>query len=462
MKHCILYILGLLSVCLFAGCQTTLVEQYVNLQYSELAVPGNGGTYAVEVESYDVWQVSADGCAWIETEVIDENSFSVMVLPNMEPEQRECVIKVVAGEVIRELTIRQTPRVFDGGFADLLQLGRIVRVSSNCKYAVGLSYNTEVKKTLPYVCDFSTGEIKVMDIGKSAYGLNAISGDGKTIVIGVGKKSEVYHEGGIVEYELPSGYSSAEILALSEDGSIMVGNLYQGMTSCPAVWENGSIKTILPLPENNAYGQALPSGVKVRGASDDCSVIYGSEPSTLGLIYWKDGQLVDISSQNATIKTVLVDSWGVIKEAIVACTVNVNEMFTCISPNGRYIAAKYTDYVQKEDGVPAEIYNYPALVDTETGDVKIIKTDMGDAMGITADDNGLVFGGTPAVAGGGMEGYVFDASNNSYISLPEWFKQQHGVMIDKDRLVYKVSSDMNTFFGMKRCDDFESWYLRID
>lgn len=89
---------------------------------------------------------------------------------------------------------------------------------------------------------------------------------------------------------------------------------------------------------------------------------------------------------------------------------------------------------------------------------------MSDAMGITADDNGLVFGGTPAMigGGGGMEGYVFNASDDTYMSLPEWFMQNYGIVIDKDRLVYKVSSDMKTFFGMKRCNDFESWFLRID
>lgn len=462
MKNCIQYILGLLSVCLLAGCQTTLVEQYVNLEYSELAVQGNGGTYEIGVESYDVWQVVQDECDWVEVEVLGEDSFSVNVLPNMSSEERECVIEVSSGEIAQKLTIKQTTRVFSGDFYDLLKLGKVIRVSSNCSFAVGLSYDKELKKTLPYVCDFSTGDIKAMDIGKSVYGLRTISNDGRTIVISIGNKSEVYRDGNKVEYELPSGYSSAEIVTVSEDGSMMIGNLYQGASSCPAVWENGKIKSMLPLPQTNAYGQSLPYGVKVRGASADCSVIYGSEPSTLGLIYWKNGQLVDISSQNATIKTVFVDNWGVIIEAVVACTVNVNEEFTCASPNGRYIAAKYTDYVQKEDGVPAEKYNYPALVDTETGEVKIIKTDVGDAMGITADDNGLVFGGTPALAGGGMKGYVFNASDDTYMSLPEWFMQNYGIVIDKDRLVYKVSSDMKTFFGMKRCNDFESWFLRID
>lgn len=464
MKNCIQYILGLLSVCLLAGCQTTLVEQYVNLEYSELAVQGNGGTYEIGVESYDVWQVIQDECDWVEVEVLGEDSFSVNVLPNMSSEERECVIKVVSGDVVQNMALKQYPRVFNGDFADLLTLGNIVKVSSNGKYVVGLSKEKE-SRNYPAVCSFEDGNIEIVNIGKKVFGLRAVSGDGKTVITSSGNKSEVYREGNKVDYEIPSGYTDAEIVVVSDDGSMMAGNLYQNGSTYPAIWKDGVIKTMLPMPEESATGAPLQRGVKILGSSADCSVIYGFDPSTLGLIYWKNEMLVDVASDNATIKTVMLESGGVLKEVRILCTVSADQWFNCsTSPNGRYIAAFYVDYVQKEEGVPAEKYTYPVLIDTESGEVKIIKSEMSDAMGITADDNGLVFGGTPAMigGGGGMEGYVFNASDDTYMSLPEWFMQNYGIVIDKDRLVYKVSSDMKTFFGMKRCNDFESWFLRID
>lgn len=441
------------------SCQKELVEQYVNLQYAEYSVDGNSNTFTIGVESNAGWQVSEDS-DWVDVSVVDDKTLSVAVQQNNSSEPRQATVKVFTEAVSSELIVRQSLKVFDGKFADLTQLGLSAVMSQNGKYAVGTSLDNETFRSVPAIMDLETGEVKNMDIGSSVFKVNAISDDGNTLALSVGTVSMVYRNGEKVDIEFPSSYASAEIITISSDGNTWVGNLLDSRRQpTPAIWKNGVVQT-LPVPKTNPLGGQLTGGIKVRGASSDCSVIYGTEPATLGLVYWVNGNLVDPGSSEVTVKRVLVNYFGRLQEKDVACTVNVNEEFMCISPNGKYIGVKYTDYVQEEEGVAATIYDYPALVNTETGEVKVIRTDIPSAIGLTADDNGLVFGGTPA--SGYNTGYVFDANDNSYLKLSDWLKQTHGIVVDDNRLVQKVSSDGKTFFGRKRDGAFQSWYLKLD
>lgn len=456
MKKYIYLVFALMAV---VSCQKELVEQYVNLQYSEYSVNADANTFTVGVDSYAEWQVSEDS-DWIEVEAVDDKTISVSIQQNVSSEERHATIKVFTETVTSELTVKQSYKVFNGKFADLTQLGLSAVMSPNGRYALGTALDMETFRSNPLIMDLETGEIKKIDTGSSVYTVNAVNDDGNTIVVTLLGKAAVYRNGESVAVNYPSGFTAAEILAISSDGNTWVGNLLDARRQpTPAIWENGEVRT-LPMPKTNPLGGQLTGGIKVRGASADCSVIYGTEPATLGLVYWVNGNLVDPGSSEATVKTVLVDFFGRLQERDVACTVNVNEEFMCISPNGKYIAVKYTDYVQEEEGVAAAIYDYPALINTETGEVKIIKTDIPSAIGLTADDDGLVFGGTPA--SGYNKGYVFNASDNSYQTIGDWFRQTHGIVIDGDRLVQKVSSDGKTFLGRKRDGAFQSWYLKLE
>lgn len=456
MKKYIYLVLAFLAV---VSCQKELVEQYVNLQYSEYSVNADANTFTVGVDSYAEWQVSEDS-EWIDVEVIDDKTISVTVHQNNSSESRKATVKVFTETVYSDLVISQSYKVFDGNFFDLTQLGLSTVMSYNGKYAAGTAIDMETFRYTPFVMDLETGEIKNKDIGSSVFKVLAISDDGSTMVLSAGASNTVYKDGKPVEVEYPSGFTSFEIVTISADGNTWVGNLLDSRRQpTPAIWENGTAR-VLPIPKTNPLGGQLTGGIKVRGASADCSVIYGTEPATQGLVYWVNGNLVDPGSSEATVKRVWVSFLGRLQEKDVACTVNVNEEYMCISPNGKYIAVKYTDYVQEEEGVAAAIYDYPALINTETGEVKIIKTDLPSAIGLTADDNGLVFGATPAYPY--SKGYIFNADDNSYMEIAEWFRQTHGIIVDNDRLVQKVSSDGKAFFGRKIDFANQSWFLRVD
>lgn len=446
MKKYIYLVLAFLAV---VSCQNELVEQYVNLQYAEYALNGDSSTFTIGVESNSTWQVSEES-EWLEVEVIDDKTISVKVQQNDTAELREAIIKVYSEAVSSEIVIRQTNREFTGKFVDLIQLGLSAVMSNNGKYAAGATT----------IMNLETGDISEIDYDGFIFKANAISDDGETVVLVQGANTLLFKNGKQVEVDYPSSYTSAEIITISSDGNTWVGNLLDSRRlPTPAIWENGVART-LPMPKTNPLGAQLTSGIKILGASSDCSVIYGVEPSTKGLVYWVNGDLVDAGSSEATVKKVWVEFIGRLQEKDVACTVNVNEEYMCISPNGKYIAVKYTDYIQEEEGVAAAIYDYPALINTETGEVKIIKTDLPSAIGLTADNDGLVFGGTPASAYN--MGYVFNANDNSYLKLSDWLKKTHGIVVDDNRLVQKVSSDGKTFFGKKRDGAFQSWYLKLD
>lgn len=456
MKKYIYLVLAFLTV---VSCQKELVKQYVNLQYSEYSVNGDSNTFTIGVESNSNWKVSEES-DWVEVSIVDDKTLSVTVQQNNSLELREAAIKVYTETVSSELIVKQSLKLFDGMFADLTQLGLSAVMSHNGKFAAGTTIDTETYRYVPVIMDLETGEMKNMDIGSSVFKISSISDDGSTLALTVGSTSMIYRNGEKVDLEYPSSFASAEIISISSDGNTWVGNLLDSRRQpTPAIWENGVART-LPMPKTNPLGGQLTAGIKVRGASSDCSVIYGFEPSTLGLVYWVNGNLVDAGSSEATVKKVWVEFIGRLQEKDVACTVNVNEEYMCISPNGKYIAVKYTDYIQEEEGVAAAIYDYPALINTETGEVKIIKTDLPSAIGLTADDNGLVFGGTPA--SGYSTGYVFDANDNSYLKLSEWFKQTYGIIVDDNRLVQKVSLDGKTYFGKKKDGASQSWYIKLD
>lgn len=154
------------------------------------------------------------------------------------------------------------------------------------------------------------------------------------------------------------------------------------------------------------------------------------------------------------------------KETAIARTTLVSNMFTgeldevedyaylkknaeryCISPNGRYIACTFYDFYTDESGSePSSDINYPALVDTETGEAILFdKAGFMKSMGTTASNDGTLFGNT--TDSGDPQGYVFTKGTSSGVPVGEWMMSEYGIITDNNRYVMNISADNNTVSG---------------
>lgn len=119
----------------------------------------------------------------------------------------------------------------------------------------------------------------------------------------------------------------------------------------------------------------------------------------------------------------------------------------CISPNGRYIACTFYDFYTDESGSePSSDINYPALVDTETGEAILFdKAGFMKSMGTTASNDGTLFGNT--TDSGDPQGYVFTKGTSSGVPVGEWMMSEYGIITDNNRYVMNISADNNTVSG---------------
>lgn len=121
----------------------------------------------------------------------------------------------------------------------------------------------------------------------------------------------------------------------------------------------------------------------------------------------------------------------------------------CISPNGRYIACTFYDFYTDESGSePSSDINYPALVDTETGEAILFdKAGFMKSMGTTASNDGTLFGNTTDF--GDPQGYVFTKGSSSGVPVGEWMMSEYGIITDNNRYVMNISADNNTVSGWR-------------
>lgn len=187
--------------------------------------------------------------------------------------------------------------------------------------------------------------------------VTAISGDGRYIAYQdvSGSLTMLRVDDQEVEIKLPEGYRTPRIQYISNDGSIMVGycrslTAIDGWKPTVSVkWTNGEPE-ILESPDHNIWGDKFTLDVMARGSSSDGSVIYGSEWTDFGVIYWKNGEAYFSGyefADKSTNRTIITE----------ADRSNVN-------PNGKYIGCS-----------EAEIYTgsfpvkTPAVINTERNEL---------------------------------------------------------------------------------------------
>lgn len=458
----------LLAAAAAAGCTSREESSQIYTSYSSYTFAAHESTLRIDVTSNRTWTVEEDA-DWLEITTTGEDFAILKALANESGEERSTVVTFRADGAEAEVSIGQTAKTYEGKFIDVTDYDTPVFSRNGRFYATySIEYLSDgmTAITTPIIVDAFTGESRQIEGNSDYLRVAAVSDDGRVVAIDLnngGMGGTVVEIDGQMHTIEVQGYSSATVSAMSSDGSVMVGYAMDmaNWSFVPVRWTDMQPE-VLEMPQTNSADQPLSNGAMARGCSGDGSVIYGSEWDYQGLIYWKDGELFFPGKDFAEFKDIISENWwGEKEEMTVICTIQKTAEPYSISENGQYIAATFYDYDINEDKEIVAELNYPVIIDTQSGESHIIKTTNTNAAGITADNNGLCFGGSPAM--GITEGFVFDFRSNTVTGMSEWMMSTYGVFIENDRMVVNVSSDSDVISGWKVTEsllgtNYIGWY----
>lgn len=464
MKKIILFLSAIIAL---ASCEKeVLYNDYVQLSLTSYTFdPKDAQPLEVEVKTNNStqWTVVVEEGDWIEYST-EPGRIIITAKDNELSEPRTAVVAVSSGNAKSVINLSQLALGFTGRLVDF-PLASLGGVSRNGLYAgyINQALNSSTGK-FDYDCkvyNTETGEITEYEVptiistsgvptDNPYHAIQCISNDGQTIMYyDSGNASALVKKNNEeVELDLPEGYIYPSPKYFSEDASVIVGSCkYEAdRMTMPVVWRNGEPE-ILEVPEFIANGMPMgTNGVIPRGCSDDGSVIYGSEWRLYGLIYWKNGEMVDIGSKYA-------EDLGDGKVALI----QMSATYTNISPNGKFIAA----YFNASGGSSIGATFYPVVVNTETGEATIYKEYAG-YMGVHAMNDGTIFVQQQLAASGAA---VIDYKTGELKSVTDWSKEKYGLSITDNRFVQYISADESVIFGMKVINGgagvlTPGWFLR--
>lgn len=468
MKTVSRYFLSLVIVLSLMACDKTIEQDQIYLSHSSFTFSALGESLEIGVDANVEWDIVND-LDWITVGEKTDTSIVITAAANEVDQSRDGVIRFAAGNAQKLLSVSQLSKSFSGKFQDITDLGDVI-FSRNGRYYIGyrIEYMSDGYTAIfyPTVVDSFTGESKEYEGIKDVQSTGAISDDGNIFAINLASgECILFNNGSKTELEL-SGCSRVSVSGMSADGSVMVGYAFDNKVRyVPVRWTNMQPE-ILERPEVRVDGNKLNNGAMARGCSEDGSVVYGSEWDTYGLIYWRDGKMFYAGKDFAEKKTILKPNIdGDLIEWDVYCRIQKFADPNSISPNGRFLAATYNDFVENGEQSWLEI-KYPVIIDTENNEAHFIKNDNITSMnGMYANNDGVCFGGSPA--DGCSTGYVLDYNTSSATPISDWMQSQYGIMVDTDRLVLGVSSDNNVIFGWKPTASllgvqYLGWYYIVD
>lgn len=446
------------------GCDDEQIENYLRVQYAQYNFTAEQNSLSVKVECTGDWKVDST-IDWMTATKSDDNSFMVEVKANESAETRTATITIKSDFETQKLEIIQKGTYFQGRVREFYEVISPIAMSRNGKY-VAYTLTDKNGNSIPIVEDMETGHREAYPDGiEGYYSVVSVSDDGTGILLRASSGNPYIMKDGML-YALDFGnYASATVIAMSADGNLIVGAVKDAKrTEYPACWREGVLE-LLETPEEDPMGNTMiPHNVKIKGCSTDGKVIYGAEYRSkgYGLIYWKDGVMYYPGKEEAQVKEVIYNSGSKIYSEKRPCTVGWHEDMNngvAISPNGRYLAARFNDYEWIDEQTPSPEIYIPVCVDLETG--KVIKIDAGmpNAVGMAVDDEGHVFAKNIAKGDSNFNScIVFNSIDYSAVSVSDFFKNQYGIELSDFRLIYQVGGDGKSFFGKK---DSTYWYLHL-
>lgn len=463
MRHLVKIMLPVLFAAIgICSCQETAeVPSYIYPDYTSYSFGCMQDTVNIFVQSNVDWSIDKDAAWFYADKIEDENGTWLQIIAdeNMEIEPRTSAVTLAAGTLSVSVTLVQKGASFTGIFEDLPDYPLTYHCvpSKNLKFLLGVRQGDAAQSAVADIINVETGEIRSLEPSMEYDLAVAISDDGNSYILNSRKygKNFVYINNELVELTVPEGYKEQgmSIGGISGDGRVVIGALNSatsGQGRFPCRWVDLQCE-ILERPETSSHGTpTAPYGTLARDCNADGSVSYGTEwtSGSYALCFWRDGKMFYPGGDYAVMNGSKADR--ICKTA----------EFLALSPNGRYLAARYETTTGSA---------YPVIIDTENygeeGSVKILKDVSSSMTGLTCSDDGLLFAASPHM--GVSEGHVIDPEAGTCVTTKEWFKSEYGLNISSGRMIDYVSPDRQRFFGTQarmgvRGTEYSFWYLNLN
>ncbi|MCC8019129.1 MAG: BACON domain-containing protein [Rikenellaceae bacterium] len=446
-----------------SGCEDD-TSDYIKLSMSSFTFSPEGEEeYTVTVDASGTWKATYTS-TWITVEQDDSNTLRIGATPTRSNRMRKAQISVTSGyaEEIIEVTQLRTNVIFN----ILEQHSQEFIMSPYGKYVCGVKVTLEnqVYYYTPYILEIQTGEITEMETVTEMYDAGAVSDTGVMAVTYWEGSAKYYTaEGEKRDVTIPEGFSNVVVHAISSDGTIFVGygrNQEEGLYM-PIKWTDNQPE-ILSMPLTDTYGRAVQTGTMARGCSADGSIIYGSCWDDFAAVYWKDsGSWQYVGGGDAINQhTLIIEGYnGLVYIDVVDLAITTAEN-TMMSTSGRYMAVTYQVNVAENREVV--FYHYPAILDTETGVLEIIR-DLPDGFrsgwGRTASDHGHLSFACPHSTT--YYGYVYDGGITR--STTDYLDQEFGFMLqDPQAYIIRYAGEGESIMGGTYIYEgslMDYWYL---
>lgn len=443
----IIQILVLAVFCL-VSCQKEDAVPYLGLSVERYTFMGKDNTVLkVVVSSNNPWNVE-EVPEWVETKV-NGDTLEVSVLANTSVDQRNATLSVVSSDLVCGLEVSQLPDRFNGRFEDMYYLSKDAAMSRNGQYVCGIKSRMDSNGNgfyTPVIINTRTGEQKELDELTGFDGVLAISDDASLISLrgSSGANSLLLKDGKPVDIALPEGYQYPFVSGMSADGSIMVGfcknaNVTGYKPYVPVKWVDG-VPEIMAYPDHTVWGDEYLMDTMARGCSSDGEIVFGSEWTDYGLVYWKGDELFFPGQDYADLDN---------RTTVVTESSRFN-----ISHNGKYVGG----FWKNANGGAT-----PAVIDTENNEL-IMLDGVGDGSCIHVTDEGTAFCCSPSI--GSAEGYVVDVRSGETKEFSTWMKDSYGLNLSQNRFVEQVSEDGKTLFGLTALTGplgtaYVAWYCYV-
>lgn len=448
------------------SCTEIIEQDRINISHSSFTFNAAGESVEICVDANCPWDI-VNTNDWLTVSGKTDTSIVLTASPNEEDRTRQGAVEFLAGSYSTVLSVEQLDKSFTGIFKDLGEYSGGCFSKKGAFYCgLKIKYEGQTAIKYPTLINCRTGETKELE-GSAKYSvISLVSDDGNIIAINLDGSTVIYDHGNMKTLEIPD-HSWITVSGGSSDGNIMVGYAMKndGLSYVPVKW-TGLQPEFLDIPEKDITGKTLTKGAMARGCSDDGSVIYGSEWATQGLIYWKDGNLHYPGEKYAEQKTIQSEIRpGLVIEMQTWCAIKTYAGNYKISANGKFIAATYYDYKNVGADKPSITNNYAAVIDTDTDEAHFIRSDQYDIISaVTADNNGICFGGAPEPI---TDGYAMDYKTATLTPIQDWMYKQYGLVIGNDRVIMGVSHDENVIYGWRPILASQNvktinWYYIID
>lgn len=449
------------GVTLFSCTEEVITEQYVHVDTSTYTFQRNGAdVLTIAIESSPEWSIE-NSEKWLKCTDRTATTATFTATANETGEERTAVIKIMAGEAVKEVTMSQLANDEKAAGTRFVRFSALsstspVVISPNGRFVAGYKYVIDQASWTyyytPVVIDLKTGESTSHPTTTKYITVKAVSNDGNTITV----TDHFSYYARLIndEYQeltLPTNDSFSYFGLDDTDagGNIVCGfgNVWAGSSKdVPIVWENGAPRA-LETPDTNYYGGSDMEGFRVLGCSADGSVFYGTERYTVTPIYWdRNGKPMYIGKEYYEYEEGYVDmsDFGILQPVWteIHSTFQMSHTDTYhMSPDGRYVAGFYQYGHIKED-MKASYYNYPACFNAETGESEVL-FDLVNLIAVTVDNNGVLYlkEQNPSSSNNAINGFVYAPATSTKVTAAEWVKDKYGITVPENLMITRVASN---------------------